>query len=179
MKTKPSTEYALLGSLMSGPRHGYDIQQFFNARFGSTWYIGTSQLYALLKRLEENGLLRSSMEAQNTRPSKRIFFLTEKGKNGFLHWLNSPCEHVRDIRIEFLAKLFFFNQLSMDGGEGLIEEQIKVLKKMKREVIKRRKKEHDPFNALVIESKSNLLNAWLGWLNKHAKEFIRNKISVL
>jgi len=48
VKTKPSTEYALLGALMAGPKHGYEIMQFLSTALGSTWHIGTSQLYALL-----------------------------------------------------------------------------------------------------------------------------------
>ncbi|MBW2616231.1 MAG: PadR family transcriptional regulator, partial [Deltaproteobacteria bacterium] len=59
MKTKPSTEYALLGALMSGSKHGYEILQFINTALGSTWYVGTSPLYVLLKRLERDGLLHS------------------------------------------------------------------------------------------------------------------------
>jgi len=35
MKDKPATEYALLGSLMSGPRHGYEILQFLETGIGA------------------------------------------------------------------------------------------------------------------------------------------------
>ena len=73
MKTKPSTEYVLLGALFLGPKHGYEIMQFLDSTLQSTWQVSTSQLYALLKRLEHDGLLESNLERQETRPSKRVF----------------------------------------------------------------------------------------------------------
>jgi len=76
MKTEPSTEYVLLGTLFFGQKHGYEIMQFLESALESTWRVSTSQLYVLLKRLEGKGLLQSSVETQETRPSKRVFCLT-------------------------------------------------------------------------------------------------------
>lgn len=173
MKTKPSTEYALLGALMSGPRHGYEIMQFLDTALGSTWHVGTSQLYVLLKRLEGHNLLRSSVEIQDTRPSKRIFSLTSGGKKVFMDWLKSPTEHVRDLRIEFLGKIFFFHCLSLEGGNELIKAQVQVLKQMKERIQQKQKKEKDPFNKLVFGFKMVTVEACLQWLIKQAKPFIR------
>lgn len=173
MKAKPSTEYALLGALMSGPKHGYEIMQFLDTALGSTWHVGTSQLYALLKRLEGDNFLRSSVETQDTRPSKRIFYLTPAGRKAFLEWLHSPTEHVRDLRIEFSAKLFFFNRLSLKGGSELIEAQIQILKQIKKKITLRQKKASDPFKKLVFGFKMATIEAWLQWLIKQAAPFIR------
>jgi len=178
MKTKPSTEYALLGALMSGSKHGYEILQFINTALGSTWYVGTSPLYVLLKRLERDGLLHSSVETQDTRPSKRVFKLTSKGKKVFLNWLHSPTEHVRDLRIEFLGKIFFFQYLSLDGGSELIKNQVQVLKQIKKRIEQRKTKEKDAFKKLVFESKMATVEAWLQWLIKHATPFIQSQSSL-
>ena len=174
MKTKPSTEYALLGALMSGPKHGYEILQFINTALGSTWYVGTSPLYVLLKRLERDGLLGSSVETQDTRPSKRVFFLTSTGKKVFLNWLHNPTEHVRDLRIEFLGKIFFFHCLSLEGGSELIKAQVQVLKQMKERIERKQKKEKDPFNKLVFGFKMITVEACLQWLIKQANPFIQS-----
>ena len=127
MPTRPSTEYILLGTLMSGPRHGYEIMRFINTAFESIWHVGTSQLYALLKRLEWEGLVISSLKTQEDRPSKRVFFLSRAGEKSFLVWLNCPTESVRDLRTEFLAKLFFFKHLCLNGGDNLLTMQLKIL----------------------------------------------------
>ncbi len=174
MKTKPSTEYALLGALISGPKHGYEIMQFLNAALGSTWHVSTSQLYALLKRLEKNNLLRSDLEIQETRPSKRIFALSPEGKKAFINWLQSPTEHVRDLRIEFLAKLFFLDLLSIKGGKELVGAQVEVLEQMKGRIQQKLKKEPDPFGKLAFGFKLATVEACIQWLVGHAAPFIED-----
>lgn len=172
MKTKPFTEYALLGALMSGPKHGYEILQFLGVALGSTWHVGTSQLYVLLKRLEGDGLLTSSVELQDSLPSKRIFSLTPAGRDAFEEWLHSPTEHVRDLRIEFLAKLFFFNRLSLEGGSELIRAQVQALEKVREGMDQRQKREKDPFKKLTIGFRMATIEAWLQWLDNEATPFI-------
>jgi PadR family transcriptional regulator AphA len=174
MKTKPSTEYALLGALMSGPRHGYEIMQFLDTALGSTWHVGTSQLYVLLKKLERDNLLCSDLEIQDTRPSKRIFSMTPGGKKVFMDWLKSPTKHVRDLRIEFLAKLFFFYMLSLKGADELINAQVQVLKQMREGIRQKREKEKDPFSRLVLEFKMITVEACIQWLVEQAAPFIQD-----
>ncbi len=172
MKTRPATEYALLGALMWGPKHGYEILQFLEASLGSTWYVGTSQLYSLLKRLERDGLVVSTVETQETRPSKRVFSRTPEGKEAFESWLHRPTAHVGDLRIEFLAKLFFFHRLSLRGGSELLGAQVQVLEQIRERIKERQQKEKDPYNKLVLGFKMTTLEAWLQWLIKEATSFM-------
>ncbi|MBW1682335.1 MAG: PadR family transcriptional regulator [Deltaproteobacteria bacterium] len=172
MKTRPASEYAVLGALMSGPKHGYEILQFLDSSLAVTWYVGTSQLYSLLKRLERDGLVISSLETQATRPSKRVFSLTRQGEEAFDHWLHHPTEHVRDLRIEFLAKLFFFHRLSLKGGRELLAAQVEVLERIRERIKERRQEEKDPYNNLVLGFKMTTLEAWLQWLVKEASSFL-------
>jgi PadR family transcriptional regulator AphA len=168
MKTNPSTEFVLLGALFSEPKHGYEIIQFLQSSLESTWQVSTSQLYVLLRRLEKDGLLQSRLKTQETRPSKRIFSLSAKGKNAFLKWLRSPVEHIRDLRIEFLAKLFFSQRLSLSEGSELIEKQLTFLKKARENLKKNCEEESDPFNKMVYEIKWMTIDTWKKWLQKHA-----------
>ncbi|MBW2095678.1 MAG: PadR family transcriptional regulator [Deltaproteobacteria bacterium] len=172
MKTRPATEYALLGALRSGSKHGYEILQFFEARLGSTWYVSTSQLYALLKRLEGRGWLRSSVEVQETRPSRRVFSLTSKGKKAFDQWLFSPTEHVRDLRVEFLAKLFFMKDLRLRGGRELVQSQASVLESMKDAQLERRKWAKEEFQKLVLDARIANIASWIEWLETKAEAFV-------
>ena len=47
----------LLGLLAAQTRHGYELQECFRdpAQLGEVWNLSTSQLYAVLKRLEQQG----------------------------------------------------------------------------------------------------------------------------
>jgi PadR family transcriptional regulator AphA len=159
MKTKPSTEYVFM--------------QFLESALESTWQVSTSQLYVLLKRLEYNGLLESNLGMQETRPSKRVFALTSKGKKTFLEWLQSPVKHIRDLRIEFLAKLFFLQSFSLKGGNELIKAQISSLEDVKGKLQKKNKIESEAFRKLVFEIKLMTIETWQEWLQKKAKPFMR------
>ena len=172
MKTKPSTEFVLLGALMDGPKHGYEIRQFMDGSLDSTWFVGTSQLYLLLKKLEETGLLQSRKKQQETRPTKRVFFLTDKGKHIFLNWLNKPIDHMRDFRIEFLAKLFFFDHLSFEGGDNLIDLQVQRFEKLQESINQKIKTENNSYTQLVYGFKLATAKSRIQWLRKQAKPFM-------
>ena len=173
MKAKQATEYVLLGALFSDPKHGYEIIQFLESALESTWQVSTSQLYLLLKRLEHNGLLESNIQEQEIRPSKRVFSLTSKGKKAFLGWLGSPVENIRDLRIEFLAKIFFLHSFSLKGGNDLVNAQIACLEEIKTKLQKKNERESDSFRKLVFESKLMAVESWQRWLQKEVKPFLK------
>jgi PadR family transcriptional regulator AphA len=173
MKDKPATEYALMGVLMSGPKHGYEILQLLETGLGPAWSVSTSQLYVLLKRLEKDGLVSSTLQTQDTRPSKRVFSLMPTAENKFLNWLESPTDHVRDLRIEFLAKLFFFRNLGLQGGNALVDAQIALLEQVKEGLTAKRRAERDEYNRLVYGFRISTLTGWLNWLKEDAVSFVK------
>ena len=179
MKITPAAEYVLLGILVPGSKHGYEILQFLNAALDSTWHISTSQLYVLLKKLQRDGLVTSEVETQETRPSKRVFSLTPSGEAAFLSWLHSPEKHVRDLRIEFLAKLFFFHRLSLKGAEELIEAQVIILEAIGQKIRKREKTEKDPYKRLVLSLKIATVDLWLQWLLQRAQPYFEKDAGLL
>jgi PadR family transcriptional regulator, regulatory protein AphA len=173
MKDKPATEYALLGALMAGPRHGYEILQSLETGLGPAWSVSTSQLYVLLKRLEKEGWVRSTFQPQETRPSKRVFSLTPSGETRFLEWLKGPTDHVRDLRIEFLAKLFFIKQLGLAGGASLVEAQMAILEQIQEGLVAKGRSETDAYRRLVYSFRISTLRAWLNWLKEEALVFVK------
>jgi PadR family transcriptional regulator AphA len=171
MPLKSATEYVVLGALMSGARHGYEIMQFLGSALEATWRVSTSQLYVLLKRLEEEGCLESSPESQGTRPPKRVFNLTVKGRKAFLEWLSAPVEHVRDFRMEFLCKLFFFDSLSLAGAHDLVEAQIRILENLLHKIEKKSDKDDGGFMKLVYGFKVRNVECLLLWLLEEVRPF--------
>lgn len=173
MKDKPATEYALLGALMSGPKHGYEILQFLETGLGPAWSVSTSQLYVLLKRLSKEGFVDSTFEVQHTRPSKRVLSITPLGERHFLKWVKRPTDHVRDLRVEFLAKLFFFRNLSIRGGDVLVQTQIDLLDTVKAKVSHKQRVEKNAYKSLVYGFRIATLSGWLKWLRKEAILFVQ------
>ena len=119
-----TTELALLGFLSGQPMYGYEIHQRMSDPdgLGQVWQVKQSQLYALLGKLEEEGYLTSEVQLQEARPPRKIFHLTESGQAIFQDWLSSPVEHGRDMRLDFLVKLYFL-QDNPSALRLLVEKQ--------------------------------------------------------
>ena len=177
MTRNSPTEYVVLGSLMSGARHGYEIMQFLGSALDATWRVSTSQLYVLLKRLEEEGCLESFSESHGTRPPKRVFNLTAQGRKVFLEWLSEPIEHVRDFRMEFLCKLFFFDSLSLAGAHDLVEAQIRILEKRLDSLRSKSDQDEGGFMKLLYSFKNRNVECLLSWLQEKARPFAAQRRS--
>ena len=92
VKTPLTMEYALLGFLRDAPMHAYEMhQKLLDAEaLGMVWRIKQSQLYALLARLEEVGYLTTVTAPQETRPARKMMYMTEEGRAAFGAWLETP-----------------------------------------------------------------------------------------
>src|SRR6478672_11934532 len=94
---RSATEYALLGLLLDGPGHGYDLTRQFAAdtELGKVCRLEMSMLYGLLKKIEKEGLLISRDEPLTEHKSRRIVELTPAGRAEFEAWLAEPVLHTR------------------------------------------------------------------------------------
>jgi hypothetical protein len=101
--------------------------------------------------------------------------MTDRGSTAFYEWIHLPTRHIRDFRIEFIAKLHFFHTLSLPGGERLIDEQIKVLKDLQSYIVERGQIEKDPFKTLIIKFKLNIVESLLMWLVEHVQPFFKKR----
>ncbi len=118
-------EYAILGLLESQPMHGYEMfQQFKNGAMRQIVHLEMSQMYAFLKKLERLEYIEAQLEMQGPRPPRKIFHLTTKGRQAFFQWLTEPVVRPREIRILFLIKLYFVQQLIPKEIGSLIDQQI-------------------------------------------------------
>ena len=171
MSFRVSPENALLGILMTGPKHGYELHGYMSARMNEFWQLSMSQIYALLKRLENEGMVESKQEWQENRPAKKIFSLTQTGKRRFLSWVQSPVQHVRDFRIEFMAKLFFIRELQLRQGDSLVDRQIEVLQKKLGGIEGSKERITDGFERVLFSFKIAQTSAVLKWLHD-SKHFL-------
>ena len=100
-------EHALLGFLLETPMHAYALhQRIIHSPLGQVWHIKQSALYAMITRLQELSYITVSADTDDAR-GKRYLSITDEGVAIFRIWCQSPVDHLRDIRIEFLAKLYF------------------------------------------------------------------------
>ncbi|MEZ4737538.1 MAG: PadR family transcriptional regulator [Caldilineaceae bacterium] len=119
-------EYALLGFVYEQPSHGYEIYQQLSAPDGlwQVWRMKQSQLYALLAKLEDEAYLITTLQPQEARPPRKIYSLTAAGHAAFTQWLATPVTHGRQMRLEFLAKLYFAYRQGPHIVAPLLEAQL-------------------------------------------------------
>ena len=164
-----STEYALLGFLRRQPMHGYEIhQQLSDATgLGLVWRLKQSQLYALLAKLEREGYVTTTIEYQDARPPRKMFELSEAGRQAFLDWVQRPVPQGRKLRLDFLAKLYFAQFEGPEVAARLIERQRTACHNwldQQAEETEALRHSH-PYDWLVHKFRTGQIEAMLIWLD--------------
>jgi DNA-binding PadR family transcriptional regulator len=160
-----SPQPVLLGFLMLGPRHPYDLYQEFERELGRVWHIGQSHLYAYLKQLAESGLATVKTKAQPNRPSRNVYHITPAGRAVFFNWLHQPTQHVRHVRLEFLARLYFFRRLAVPGLEQLVADQKALLQSRAESLSHAITEADDEYWRLVLEFRQSEMETIIRWLD--------------
>lgn len=167
-QTNSTTEYALLGFLQDGPLHGYELHQRLQAAqtLGLVWRIKQAQLYALLGKLEADGLITAETLPQASRPPRRELRLTVAGRAAFSAWLETPVKHGRDLRIEFLAKLFWAQQAGLPAITTLIGAQREACRAWQAALEREIDQLASPYTELVARFRVGQIEAALNWLDQ-------------
>jgi PadR family transcriptional regulator, regulatory protein AphA len=130
-----STEYTLLGLIAraepEGPVHGYDLQRHLaEGSLAHVIRIEPGMMYHYLKKLAQRGLITQDVSSQQGRPARHLHTLTAEGRSMLNGWIDTPVQFTREMRLEFLLKLWFARQGNgVDRGraERLIREQALVI----------------------------------------------------
>lgn len=74
-----ATEVAVLGLLTGGESSGYDLLRAADRSVGFFWTPAKTQLYAILRRLVDNGFATARHVRQADRPDKTLYRITDAG----------------------------------------------------------------------------------------------------
>jgi len=165
-------EQPLLGFLMQGPLHGYDLHRRVKQELGQVWYVGISHVYGGLKQLEQAGWVECVSAPQRGRRVRRVYRITPAGREHFRAWVQQPVAKMRRVRVEFLAKLYFFRALGLEGVEALVAAQEAVC----RERLMRLEQQAaqcapEDFARLVFDFRRRQVAAILDWLAAWQEEW--------
>lgn len=126
-------ELLVLGLLMSQSRHGYQINEFIDRNLGRVSNMKKATAYAILKRLEKEGKVVSTVSQEGNRPKKQVYTITEQGREAFRtllrRTLSSPEMTVPEgnIGIMFLDHLSLADVVEcLDQRLHKIEEKLRV-----------------------------------------------------
>jgi DNA-binding PadR family transcriptional regulator len=105
-----NTAGAVLGMVAIGARSGYEIGRAVERSLRFFWALGPPQIYAELRRLEAEGLLRGADETRGKRP-RRTFEVTAAGERALRTWLERDEPVPLELRDPQLLRLFFADAL--------------------------------------------------------------------
>ncbi len=115
-------EYVILGTLNYAPMTGYELKQFMDSSTNHFWHAKQSQIYRTLKKLEEQVWVISQVEAQESRPDRRLYTITPAGHDTLQKWLAQPIIDIEPTKSIILLKLFFSASL----GKEIILTQLRL-----------------------------------------------------
>lgn len=118
-----SLKFGVLGLLNHTPMTGYNLKKLFDKTLNNIWAASLSQIYRELGVLEKDGFVSSEVHQQDDRPDKRIYSISEEGKQAFQAWLSEyPDTFVSPKRDEFMLKIFF----GSDMGRPDVKKQLEL-----------------------------------------------------
>jgi PadR family transcriptional regulator AphA len=123
------TEWTVLALVSEHPTHGFAISQLTapGGELGRIWHIPKPVIYRALGRLEEAGLVAPQTVEPGHGPQRTIYSATPAGRKAAAAWLDTPVEHVRDVRSQLLIKLALLDRAGTDPA-GLLRRQKAILR---------------------------------------------------
>ncbi len=162
-----SVKHTLLALLYQRPMHGYELGKQLNSVVSAEWDVKPGQIASTLLRLRDAGLVDYEVESINDAPDRKVYFITDEGRQELESWYLTP--EVRDYRLgdTFYIKLVL----------SLIESPVspdQVLMAQRRELFQQLHqvttmlRQADPKTqlpwVLLLESASMHLEADLRWI---------------
>lgn len=117
-----SLMHGVLGFLGYGRMSGYDLAKAFGSSVQFFWNAQQSQIYLTLDKLEKQGFATHERVAQADRPDKKLYSITERGREEFMRWLAEPNENsVSEFKSAFLMKVFFSGNRSYEESAEMLQ----------------------------------------------------------
>lgn len=176
---RSAAEYALLALLRTGESHGYELTRRFadEPALRMICRLEMSMIYGLLKKLEKEQVITGRAQPVGESKTRRLVSLTESGRAEVEAWLSAPVHHTRELRLDFMVKLYFVAQTNSAQALALLDEQLRhhqdLLAFQKTAQAKLAQAGEKSFQWWVLEFRSQQVEAALSWLSAY-KSFLTN-----
>ena len=118
-----SLKYAVLAALIDGEDSGYDLAKRFDMSVANFWYALPQQIYAELTRMEREGLVTATTVIQERRPNKRMFALSDAGREALRRWIAEPSRQT-SVKDELLIRLYAADLVQPEALVAGLEERL-------------------------------------------------------
>lgn len=118
-------KYAILGLINREPMTGYDIAREFNSQnLANFWYAKHSQIYPELSRLMEEGLVTYQVVIQGEKLEKKLYTITEKGRQELKEWLIEKDPLPPTAKDVFRLRMYFSESMSREQLRSHLMDQL-------------------------------------------------------
>jgi PadR family transcriptional regulator AphA len=121
MRRLTTTEYAVLGMVAYGEASGYELARAAARGIGFIWAPSRSQIYKVLPRLAEWGLVTSREVEQRGRPDKALYRITRAGRAALRTWVEEVEDDPAGPTSVFLLKILYAWSAPPNAGLGQLE----------------------------------------------------------
>ena len=115
-----------LGMLTDGEASGYDMKKCFESSFGHFFPAGYGSIYPALSTLARNGLVEFELVPQDGKPDRKVYNITEKGREALMEGLANPNPSHK-LRSEFLATTWFAHLMSDEQIDTVVENKLEEI----------------------------------------------------
>ncbi len=103
------------------------------SRFSFFSGLSYGSIYPALKKLEQQGLISKRFEIQDGAPNRKVYSITEAGKQSFLESLKSPFAIERP-KSPFLMRLFFFAYLTPEERKTITSDYLESVEQIRKQL---------------------------------------------
>jgi DNA-binding PadR family transcriptional regulator len=118
------SEIVILAMLRKQPRHGYDIKKDVERALGGAASINNKTLYPTLKRFEEMGAVEREIVAQEGKPNRHLYHLTERGAELLQAYLRDFPTDLAANKAEFFTRVAFFDLLEPEARQKILKARL-------------------------------------------------------
>jgi len=160
-----SHRHLILGLLMEQPMSGYDIKKHVQKVLGAVANASYGTLYPALHKLLDEALVEMREVPQQSRPSKKVYEITQAGRQELLSWLRQPLTDDKGQR-EFLLKLYLAKYLTTDEAKILLATRREQTETTLHALKADKASAHDPRQAWMIGYALSMCKAEMDWLEQ-------------
>jgi len=121
----------IMGLLMKGPAHGYDLKQTLERELSPFFEVSATPLYYTLKKLEQEGVVTKWSTVSGRRPKKFVYSLTAKGQEEIKELLLKNITYLHRPSFNLDISLYFLNFLHPQDVVKTLKGRLRELRKVK------------------------------------------------
>ncbi|MCA0755792.1 PadR family transcriptional regulator [Paenibacillus sp. N4] len=121
----------ILGQLLTGPKHGYEIKKNVQEALGESFEINNNLLYPALRRFLEMGAMSKEVEKTDGKPDRHVYLLTDAGEEIFTELIRDFPKKAAANPMEFLVRVAVFDRLEPELRLEILRKRLAVLEEEK------------------------------------------------